>query len=230
LPPFNAAEVFAEEYAKAVSEEVRKSGFELEDWFWSGRYDGPTSVERWYEQGPEMVQAFIDWYEANPDVKVWVTPDGQPAIELPVEAKFGTVPVKMVLDAVFQVGTALVVTDIKTSATKPVSYRQLGIYASGLELAYGVRPRYGTFFMNRGVGPKAGPKTHFLRPVELDRPQYSVAYLTAEFEQAEKGIQGGVFPASPGEGCGRCGVAWACTEVGGPEAAALDPNWPKRRS
>jgi hypothetical protein len=62
----------------------------------------------------------------------------------------------------------------------------------------------------------------------LSSPQFSVAYLTGEFEQAEKGIRGGVFPASPGEHCGRCGVNYACTEANGPKAIQLDPNYPAR--
>src|SRR6185437_10739508 len=201
MSPFDAQAVFLEELAKAVTEETRRSGFPPEDWFYSGPRDGVRSIQWWQENGAEMVQAFIDWYEHNPDIEVWVTPDGVPAIELPVEVMFGTVPVKMVIDLVLKLGSALVVTDLKTSAKAPVSYRQLGIYASGLELKYGIRPRYGTFFMNRGTGPKGGPKTHFLRPVDLGDPQYSVAYLTREFERVELGIQAGVFPANPGDGC-----------------------------
>jgi putative RecB family exonuclease len=225
---FDVAAVFAEEFDKAVAEEARKSGFPVSDWFWTGRLSGPESVARWREKGPEYVQNFIDWYESNPDVETWITPDGQPAIELALDVMFGTVPVKMILDWVVKIGTALVVTDWKTSAKMPASSRQLGIYASGLELAYGIRPRYGTFFMNRGTGPRNGPKTFFQRPVELDDPRYSIAYLTGEFEQAERGIKNGVFPASPGDNCGRCGVAYACTEVAGAKARDLDPNWPAR--
>lgn len=224
---FDANAVFREELAKAVAEETRHSGFPLEDWFTAGRQkDGHEAVAWWMENGPEMVQAFIDWYDFHPDISVWVTPDGIPAIELPVDATFGSVQVKGYIDVVFKVGTALVLTDLKTSAKVPFTPRQLGIYACALELTYGIRPRYGTYFMNRGTAPRGGPKTFFQRPIELDRPQYSIAYLTAEFEQAEKGIQGGVFPANPGENCGRCGVSYACTEVSGGRARELDPNYP----
>jgi len=228
MSQFDVEAVFREELAKAVEGEVGHSGFNLEDWFWSGPRDGVQSVAWWGENGPEMVQNFTDWWEHNPDIEVWHTPDGIPAIELPLEVMFGSVPVKMILDVVFQAGTALIVTDLKTSAKVPANNRQLGIYASGIELAYGIRPRYGTFFMNRGTGPRGGPKTFFQRPIELDRPQYSIEYLTREFEQFEQGIKAGVFPAKPGDNCGRCGVAYACTEVAGPRARELDPNFPGR--
>jgi hypothetical protein len=55
-----------------------------------------------------------------------------------------------------------------------------------------------------------------------------VAYLTGEFEAASLGIESGIFPAKPGDGCGRCGVAYACTEVNGARARELDPNYPRR--
>jgi putative RecB family exonuclease len=228
--PFDVRAVFKDELDKATAEEVRKSGFPVSEWFWSG----PRSPEQSLalladETGPEMVQAFIDWYEHNTDIEIWTTPDGVPAIELPIEVMFGTVQVKMVIDLVFQIGTALVVTDLKTSAKVPVTPRQLAIYASGIELKYGIRPRYGTYFMNRGVGTKTKPKTFFQRPVELDKPQFSAAYLTREFEAVSLGIEAGIFPARPGDNCGRCGVAYACVETNGHRARELDPNWPGGR-
>lgn len=226
---FDVKAVFREELDKAVQEEVRKSGFPVSEWFWSGPRSPQQALDILADEtGPEMVDAFVQWYENNPDIEIWHTPDGVPAIELPIEVMFGSVLVKMVIDLVLQIGTALVVTDLKTSAKVPVTPRQLAIYASGIELAYGVRPRYGTYFMNRGIGGKTKPKTFFQRPVELDRPQYSVAYLTREFELADRGIEAGVFPAKPGDNCGRCGVAYACTEVNGHRARELDPNWPGR--
>lgn len=229
MSQFDTEAVFRTALEVAVADEVRQSGFPLDDWFTAGRQkDGHEAVAWWKVNGPAMVQSFIDWYESNDDVSVWVTPDGIPAIELPVEVMFGTVPVRGYIDVVLQVGTALVVTDLKTSAKVPTTPRQLGIYACALEIQYGIRPRYGTWFMNRGIG-RADPKTYFQRPIELDRPQYSIAYLTAEFEAAERGIQAGIFPANPGESCTRCGVAYACTETGGYKAKQLDPHYPGRQ-
>lgn len=226
---FDVAAVFAEELAKATQAETERSGFPVDDWFWAGPRNGQRSLEWWEEpeHGPQYVQNFIDWWEYNPEAEIWRTPDGTPAIELPLEAMFGDVLVRGYLDLGITLGTALVVVDVKSSAKAPVNYRQLGIYASLVELMYGIRPRYGAYFMVRGVGPKGKPPTFFLRPVELDRPQYSIPYLTAEFASAERGIQAGAFPAKPGDNCGRCGVAYACTEVNGDRAYELDPHYPK---
>ena len=226
LPEFDVKAVFLEEFAKAVQSEVSHSGFPVSEWFWSGRRTPEEDIAWWQANGPQLVQNFIDWYEYNPDISVWVTPDGVPAIELPLEVTFGSVPFRGYIDLVLQIGTALVVVDLKTSAKVPVTPRQLGFYASGIELAYGIRPRYGTWFMNRGIG-RSEPKTFFQRPVDLGVPQYSIAYLTRELEQFERGIQAGVFPANPGDNCARCGVAYACTAASGHKARELDPNYPK---
>jgi putative RecB family exonuclease len=223
---FNVAAVFREEMDLAVAEEVTRSGFAVSEWFWAGPRNGQQAIEKWYEDGPAYVQNFIDWYELNPDVEIWTTPDGIPAIELPFEIMLGGTQVRGCIDLVLKAGSALIVTDLKSGAKAPDNNRQLAIYACALEIEYGIRPRYGTWFMCRGLGRGDKPKTYFVRPVELDRPQYSAAYLAREFAQAGKGISEGVFPAKPGERCGRCGVAYACTEAAGPQARQLDPNYP----
>jgi putative RecB family exonuclease len=219
MTSFDAEAVFADEFAKAIEVDERKSGFPLEQWFWSGRQKPETSREWWEANGGGLVQKFIGWYEAHPDVKVWITPDGKPAVELDLRVMFGEVEVVMAIDVVFQMGTALVVTDFKTSAKAPGSYRQLGIYASGVELKYGIRPKYGAYFLPRDDVP-------FQRPIDLGAPQYSVPYLTREFAMFEQARSGAIFPANPGQSCGRCGVAHACLANGGARAREFDPAHP----
>ena len=75
MSPFDVKAVFREELDKATAEEVRKSGFPVAEWFWSG----PRSPEQSLallanETGPEMVQNFIDglrssisWTRLPPD-------------------------------------------------------------------------------------------------------------------------------------------------------------------
>lgn len=222
---FDAEAVFAEEFDKALCKEVSKSPYPIEDWQWSGRSKPERSIEQWRERGPACVQAYIDWYENEPDASVWVTPDGRPAIELDLTVPFGSVQVKMGIDQVIQLGTALVVVDLKSSAKPPKSVRQLAIYASGIEKTYGIRPRYGAYFMNRGSA-KGGEMVYFQRPVPLDSYQYSHAYLTAEFEAFEQARRAGIFLSNPGEACGRCAVARACSAVGGQDARRYDPSHP----
>lgn len=220
MPDFDVKEVFEHEFEEAVCNEAEKSGFALEDWFYSGRMKPENSVAWWDENGPVLAQRYIDWYESHDDVTVWITPDGKPAIELELRVKFGDTEVVMAIDQVLRMGTALVVTDLKTSAKAPESFRQLGIYACGIELAYGIRPKYGAYFLPRDEVP-------FQRPVDLSSPQYSIAYFTREFAMFEQGVSEGIFPANPGRSCGRCSVAHACLAVGGAQSRQFDPAHPK---
>jgi len=218
---FDAETVFAEEFERALTAEQAKSGFPLESWFNSGRQKPETSADWWRSNGGATVQRFIDWYEAHPDVTIWVTPDGRPAIELELRVKFGDIEVVMAIDTVFKMGTALVVIDWKTSAKAPESYRQLGVYACGLELMGWPRPKYGAYFLPRDEQP-------FQKPIDLSAPQYSVPYLTKEFALMRKTTEQGLYVANPGRACGRCSVAHACLANGGAKAREYDPAHPSR--
>lgn len=226
-PDFPVEEVFQLAFMDAFEAEINGTTFPPEEWFTAGRGKG-EDLDWWVLNGGVLAQNYIDWYESSQDIHIWTAPDGRPAIELDLDVPFGDVRVRMVIDQVLQVGygptAPLIVTDIKSGSTKPRSPKQLGIYASGLEATYGVRPRYGAYFMCRGTGKE---ETIYLQqPVELSAAQYSMEYLAAQFEQFRGGVQGKVFLANPGENCRRCGVAYACTEQHGEDAPRLDPNYP----
>jgi putative RecB family exonuclease len=226
-------DVFLAELDSAIEAEEAQSGFPADTWMKSGAR-GCQDRAWWQANGPRFVRNFTDWYEGSPDVSVWVTPDGIPAIELGLTVKFGRVEVKMFIDLVLQIGTALVVVDLKSGAKSPESLAQIAIYACGLELAYGVRPRYGTWFMLRGVG-KEEPKQYFLTPVDLSGYHHSIEWWSKQFTMFHEAACNGVFVARTGEHCKRCGVAYACPAVGGKDAFNFDPElgkevteWKKR--
>jgi putative RecB family exonuclease len=227
--PFDVEAVFREEFAKAVQEEQEDCGFPTDDWYSAGRGTGEDEAW-WLANGGQLAQNFITWYEARPDVSVWIAPDGRPAIELDLTVNFGRVPVKMFIDLVLEFQTsgpsALVVTDLKSGSRQPDDSRQLAIYANAIEQAYGIRPRYGAFFMNRGGKNK---DTFFNTPFETTGPKFDFGYLSREFAMFDMGAEARVFPANPGENCRRCGVNYACLEAGGSEARRLDPNFPGSR-
>ena len=95
-------------------------------------------VNFWLETGPRWVQGYIDWRNANPDWKIWTAPDGNRAIELGLIPEFAGVPVKMVIDRVFEVNGELVIVDLKTSKTTPTNPLQLGFYKVGLQKQFGI--------------------------------------------------------------------------------------------
>ena len=209
------------EFAKAVAAERESSGYPPSEWQAAGRWND-QGEDFWRENGPVYAQNFITWFESQEDVSVWIAPDGRPAIELDLTADFGGVPVRGIVDVVLAIGTAnpaLVVTDYKSGGTAPNSARQLAIGASLVEAVYGIRPRYGAFFMARKA-PKA------LLPMEMNRPEHSLAYLSGEFRFLDLAVEHEIYPANPGDHCRRCPVAHACVETGGDKARLYDPNYP----
>jgi len=227
LPDFDFDAEFQSSLDAAISETQAKSQFPKQDWLAAG-VKPPQDESWWRLNGPGMVRAFADWYTSQPDVKVWITPDGRPAIELDLTVTFGRVPVKMTPDLILQAGSALIVVDQKSGSSQPDNKRQLGLYACGLEKAYGVRPKYGTFFMAKGVSVKGSEsRVYFLPPISLDGPEYSVEYFTREFAIFDRAVAGGIFLANPGKQCHTCGVNRACVAFGGDEAALFDPSHPR---
>ena len=76
-------------------------------------------VQAWQKQGPKWTADYIAWRQANPNWKIWVTPQGAPAIELGLKIVVAGVPVQMYLDRVFEVDGQLVIMDLKTSQSIP---------------------------------------------------------------------------------------------------------------
>jgi hypothetical protein len=224
-PAFDVDNVFAVEFDKAIEAERLSSGYEPSEWQAAGRWND-QGEDYWRENGAGYARNFIDWYESRDDVRVWIAPDGVPAIELDMTADFGSVSVRGVVDLVLAIGAAnpaLVVVDIKSGSTRPHSARQLAIGASLVEARYGIRPRYGAFFMAR--------KGQLETPVEMGFPEHSIPYLGNEFRMFDLAANSGIFPANPGDHCRRCPVAYACAERGGPSAGMYDPNLtPSRRN
>jgi putative RecB family exonuclease len=223
---FDVAGLFELEFAKAIAEEWESSGYPPSEWASAGRWND-QGREFWEANGPVYVQNFIDWYESQPDVSVWITPDGEPAVELDLSADLHGIPVRVVIDSVLTFGKtnpALVVIDVKSGSTRPDNARQLAIAASVIEKTYGIRPRYGAFFMARGTGK--GKPVYFQPPVELTGPEHSGKYLGGEFRMFDLSANGGIFPARPGDHCRRCPVAYACAEMGGPLARMYDRHHP----
>lgn len=106
----------------------------------------------WNTAGPEWLEQYITWRKNNKNWKIWVTPDGEPAIELGIVIKIADVDVKMVIDRVFEVDGQLVVVDLKTSQRTPSNTLQLGFYKIGLEKAYDIKIPYGNYYMSRTGG------------------------------------------------------------------------------
>lgn len=227
---FDSNTVFQAEFDKAIAEQVERSGFPLETWFRNGRSKPVDAVATWRERGPALVDRFIRWYEGS-GYRVWITPDGRPAIELELKVMFGEIEVHMFVDLVLQNQLGLTVVDLKSGYQKPGSLQQVAIYACGIELEFGkgFRPLYGTYYHARGSGKRGAPPdelTYFQTPRPLTAYQHSVEFFTQELAMMDRAVEAGIFVARVGEHCERCGVAGACLAVGGDRAAEFDPAHP----
>ena len=164
-------------------------------------------VNFWQATGPQWVQAYIDWRKANPDWKLWKTPQGVPAIELAMLPEFAGVPVKMILDRVFEVNGELVIVDLKTSQQTPTNTLQLGFYKVGILKTFGIDVKWGTYWMARqhGVSPLVSLEQYTEDKVE---------YLVSGFDKARKA---GIFLPNTNNCQYKCGLTAHCqfsTKIG----------------
>jgi putative RecB family exonuclease len=136
-------------------------------------------VTFWQTQGPRWVESYIAWRKTNPDWKIWTAPDGNPGIELALTPVVADVPVKMIIDRVFEVNGELVIVDLKTSQNTPTSSLQLGFYKLGLEQTFGIEVKWGTYYMSRG--------SNISEMVDLSEYTYDkMEYLITQFDKARK--------------------------------------------
>jgi hypothetical protein len=151
-------------------------------------------------QGSIWVDNYILWRKKNPDWKIWRTPEGAKAVEIELNPVIADVPVKMVIDRVFEVNGQLVIVDLKTSARRPVSDLQLGFYKVGLEMQFGIEVNLGNYWMSREAGTG--------EMIDLSRYTLSMLeYMVSGFDKARKA---GVFLPNLSS-CSFCGLTEHCT-------------------
>lgn len=201
-------ELFEDQFAHAIAEEEKKSGVPAEEWTVTGRKTAKTpngnDFAWWRAEGPAMLQRYIDW-RAETRWDIWTTPDGQEAIELAFEVPWGEETFRGYIDRIFILPTTgeLVVVDLKSGSMQPPN-RQLGEYACAVEVMYGVRPRYGAYFMTR---------TGRCDVVPLDRPGYQFDVLVKWGAALRRGIENEVFIPHPSSLCNSCGYRDVCIEM-----------------
>ena len=164
-------------------------------------------VNFWLETGPRWVQGYIDWRNANPDWKIWTAPDGNRAIELGLIPEFAGVPVKMVIDRVFEVNGELVIVDLKTSKTTPTNPLQLGFYKVGLQKQFGIDIKWGSYWMARKFG---------ISPM-VDLSIYTEEKLEYFVENFDKARKSGIFLPNTNNCQYKCGLTAHCqfsTKIG----------------
>jgi len=210
-------EMWNESFIQQIAEAENKSGTNPTDWRRGGRAtkDNPDKENKawWDENGKKMFFDFINaWQESQ--FEIWVSPQNVPGVEIEFNNNFGEVPIKAFADAIVVTPAGeLAVVDFKTGSYMPDSSLQLGVYASMMEMQFGIRPSKGYYYSAR--------KAQFIEAVGLDR--WTIPLLTELFAQFARGLEQEIFLPNIGMSCGTCGVKEYCYAVGGQLAQIYDP-------
>lgn len=189
-----------EEDGRLSTEHFYASGRKSKEW------PNKEDEKWWRENGPLMVERWKNFKRVT-NWEIWLTPQGEPAIELALLGEYGGAIVKGYLDRVMQLPNGdLAVLDVKTGANEPKSNVQLGLYADMVAKLFGeeYRPKWGTYWMGR-TGSLTPPVD--LAPLARD--------LDEDYRKARLIIEQDLFLASPGMLCGSCSVNAYCKSFSG---------------
>lgn len=198
-----AQDAFREAYTREVN---RMTGGtpNLAYWSASGPYRGEEDIERRYKLGLEQVERYIRYYtDKAPNEVIWITPDGEPAIELAFDFELDGIRMRGYIDQVIRAGgpiggRAVVVRDIKTG-NNPGDAFQLSVYAEAIEAQYDQGITSGDYWMGR----QGKPTKPYLR-----MPGDDVARYVREMDE---GVKAGRFEPNPDpDRCRFCSVSNAC--------------------
>lgn len=165
------------------------------------KYPDKENEVFWRDKGEQFCRNWQAWREANPGYTEWVSPTGEVGIELEFFLEFGGVPMKGFIDRVFQLGNSLMVMDIKSGRTMPETILQLELYASAIDLQFGIRPDLGGYWDAR--------KGKLLHPEQLGQTvgTMDVIELVDGFITT---AETGHFLPRPGRQCTYCSFNKTC--------------------
>ena len=213
----------AAEWRKALDDLVAatqaRTQTDASTWATAGRAtkDKPNGddLDFWRKEGVSQLEGYLEWL--NSTDWVFADIDGEPMIEFKVEATFGGVPVKGVIDGCMVTPDGeLGALDWKTGSRTPESSIQLGLYAACLERMGYPRPSFGAYFMTR--------KKIMTPPESLDR--YTPYYFDQQFSMFRKAVENEIFIPDVASHCRTCSVRNACFAAGGTDAYIYDPMHP----
>lgn len=207
MPLDKAQEVFRESYAKHTNR-LCEATPNFDWWFASGPYRGEEDIGRRFEIGLGQVEQYINYYtDTAPEQVIWITPEGEPAIELGFNIDLDGVPVRGFIDQVIASPDhpSPLVRDIKTG-NQPGDHFQLSVYAVAVNEMHGTEITAGDYWMGRRGKPT---KTY-------DLSSWSKEGVTEVFHKVDEGIKAGDFPALPEESkCRFCSVSASCEFANG---------------
>ena len=224
---------FTEEYAKEINLLTEETpNFDL--WFSSGPYFGQADTDRRHKKGLEQVDAYIDYYTKEaPEEVIWITPDGEPAVELEFNIDLDGVAMRGFIDQVVQVRPPLpdkprtrsgAVSKSKASREewdqRLAEWGDLPPVLRVRDIKTGANPgdsfQLGTYAV--AIELEHGAKAEFgdFWMGRLGRPTKAYELMDRDgiaelARKADQGIKAGVFEPNPDpDKCGRCDYRTAC--------------------
>lgn len=201
--------------------ELERSGdYQPHEFYTSGRAskDFPNKEDPswWRAKGPGFVKSWVKWRD-NSGLKIWTTPDGEPAIELDASCSNGDLEIVQIIDRVMvDEWDNLYIVDLKSGSSTPAWPRQLAMNNLGILEKYGYYAKYGGFWSARKGG---------IDPAWSDLRIYTPEWLWEQVRRAREIRDRGLFVAQPTNLCkSACSVSKYCVAVGGPLSLSLTCN------
>lgn len=195
-----AQDWFREEYVKEINEELAETP-NLAFWAASGPYKGEADAVRRYRVGLEHVERYLGYYtNKHPEEVIWITPEGEPAIELNFDVDLDGVRVRGKIDAIIDhPKKGLIIVDEKTGAN-PGTGEQLKVYAQAVWEMFKVEVKWGAYFMS-----KRGSPTRLKDLTLVSRDE-----VVTRFRDMDAKVKAEEFTPNPGPNCARCSVRDSC--------------------
>ncbi|MGY0232791.1 PD-(D/E)XK nuclease family protein [Longispora urticae] len=212
-------ELFHRHFLREVTKLKEGSDIPPEKWSAAGKSKKALGgkgegAEWWAHEGPHMVQSWMEWRKSVPWA-IWTTPDKEPAIEIGLLIQIGETQFKGFIDRIFMLPNGdLCIVDLKSGSRTPDSDLQLGMYAIGIEKAFGVRPKWGAYWMAR-TGQLSD---------RVDLGKYSEGMVSKWLERYWAIVDQGLYLPHVTNMCRACDMNRFCAAYGG-EKAYMDPDY-----
>lgn len=198
MPAEVMTRVFTQAWDKSVAELMLETP--VEDWYWSGPYAPIADLNRRFKLGTEQTLRYRQFTKGRSE-KVWLTPEGQPGVELKLRVPMDGFDLVVVIDDVLvNARNRIEVRDHKTGRN-PGDPLQLATAATCLKLDMDVDVESGHFWMAR-----TGKTTEPVAMLDWPASRVEDAY-----GDVLNGIATQSFDPNPSpDNCGMCDMAKYC--------------------
>ena len=213
--PVDGPTNFVEAFEAEIDRRVEETDTDPKTWRASGRAsrEWPEKESRawWLANGPAMVANWHAWLIGSGN-QIWITPDGQPAIELEFRTEMFGIPVVGYIDRILENAHGAYPVDLKSGAATPKDFDQLYLYSLAIEEMYGDLPKIAAYYMNR---------TNTIVPCEVRKD--TASRIRYRVEAAAKMVEHGIFLPNTSMLCNYCEVRNYCYQWGGAESKGVRP-------